>query len=265
MNTITIALPLAALVLAVAPLRSPEPAQSGSGSTAQDLEKKAREALGGVVDEEARELADKVRGKAGESGVTAGPDDAEEQDDAGAAGEGEDEEEAGDPMFARLTRIEERLASIEGMLCDLSARSVPCSATVPGAIAATSSAIASTPAPVAAPLAAAGTPVAAGFVKARVRTWVHGRDVTVKLTLNGMPVGRFDTDTTLDLEPFLQPGRMNQLAIAIDPRGKPDSGGIEVWVDAQMPGKEEYVAILQFKSTKERLADTLDIPWAPRQ
>lgn len=262
MSTITIALPLAALVLAVAPLRSPEPAQSGSSSTAQDLEQKAREALGGVVDDKAKELADKVRGKAGEAGVAAEQDDAEKQDHVGATGEGEEEDV--DPMTAELARIDARLASIESMLCDLSARSVPCSATALGESAATSSATAPTPAPVAAPLAAAGAPVTAGFAKARVRTWVYGRDVTVKLTLNGMPVGRFDTDTTLDLEPFLQPGRMNQLAIAIDPRGKADPNGMDVWVEAQMPGKDGYVTILQFKSTKERLTDTLDIPWAPQ-
>ncbi len=250
-------LPLAALLFTMAPLCTAEP-QAGDAkpapSTAQELERKARGVLGDVVDKKADEIARRLRGQSGVTGdVPAGTD--EDEDVIGEGTDSEDDMEGtDDPVLERLTAIDERLCTIEGLLLDLSARPGP----TPGSVAAPMVQMA------APPVATVGSPVTTGFEKAFVKVAHNGKSATVKLTVNGIPAGRFDTSTYLDLAPFLQPGRMNQFAFAIEPYGKGDGIGVELHVEAQMPGSASYVTILQFWSTKERLVDTLDLPWAPR-
>lgn len=263
MNTANCTLSLAALLFTLAPLR-PAGTQDGatkpastSAQTAQELERRARAALGDTVDKKADEIARRLRGESGATGnVPAGTD--EDEDVLGEGTDGEDEDDMGtdDPVLQRLTAIDERLCTIEGLLLDLSARPAPLAGAAPT--------IQPVAAPVAAPLAAVGSPVTAGFDQARVRVWINGTEATVKLSVNGIPAGRFDTTTNFDLATFLQPGRMNQLAFTIDPRGKGEVSGVSLNVEAQMPGSDDYVAILVFQASKARLSDTLDIPWAPR-
>lgn len=256
MNATTLSLSFTTLLFAAGPLMSTEPApvvlaQSDASSTAQDLERQAREALGGIVDQKARELTERLRGRTGQAS-SAGVEEGESDPSSA------DEDEV-DPLIEKLTRIEDRLSTIEGLLCDLSSRSVPCASAVSPAGSATE--------PVAAPrgaVAAVGAAVTTGFAKARIRSWHHGRDATVKLSINGLPAGRFDTDMSLDLAQFLKPSHANQLAFTIEPHGKVDASGMELWVEAQMQGSDDFVPILQFKATKDRVADAIDIPWATR-
>jgi hypothetical protein len=240
MNPTISTLSLVAFLFAAAPMHPTAPAQD---PTVQELERKAREALGDALDKKAGELTERVR----KLGATPGARAQDDEDEGERVASAEFEL---DPLLAHLSTIEERLCVIEALLLDLSARST------------TNAPVAAAPAP--APVATPGATVATGFEKARVRIWINSNEATVKLSVNGIPAGRFDTNTTFDLAPFLQPGRMNQLAFAIEPRRKGDVNGIDLHVDAQMPGTDDYVAILQFKPTKDRLADTLDLPWAPR-
>lgn len=267
MNTAHCTLSFAALLFALAPLRTAEPQEGGAAKpassaaqTAQELERKARSVLGDVVDKKADEIAQRLRGQAGATGQDpAGTDDEDEDVDEDADSTMPDDADelpgADDPVLARLTTIDDRLCTIEGLLLDLTART----ATAPVLTAAVPVAP-----PVAPPVATMGSPVTTGFEKARVRLYINGTEATVKFTVNGMPAGRFDTGANLELAPFLQAGRMNQVAFTIEPRGKGDVSGVSVHVEAQMPGTEDSVAILQFQASKTRLTDMIEIPWAPR-
>jgi hypothetical protein len=244
-------LSIAALLLTLAPMRSAEP-QDGSTTkpapppSSQELERIVRDVLGDAVDQKAEEIARRLRGGAGAAsgGTREDDDEGVESDVVG----GEDGEPRGDDaVLQRLTAIDGRLCAIEGLLVDLSSRGAPATSAAPTA-------------PV---VPTAGAPVTAGFEKARVRIWFEGKEGTVKLAVNGIPAGRFDSNTTFDLGPFLTPGRMNQIALTVEPRGK-DVNGMSLHIEGQMAGTHDFVPVLQFQPTKERLADTFDLPWAPR-
>jgi hypothetical protein len=248
-------MPLAALLLTLAPLRTAEPQDAGTakpapsaGETARELERKARGVLGDAVDEKAAEIARRLRGESGATG------DAPPGDDEDVDSDVVDEDDTfgtDDPVLERLTAIDERLCTIEALLLDVSTR---------GAAPSPAAAVATTGAPV---VPVAGSPVTAGFDKARVRIWFENKEATVRIAVNGIPAGRFDSNTAFDLGPFLQQGRMNQIALAVEPRGK-NVDGMALHVEGQMQGAHDYVAVLQFQPTKERLSDTFDLPWAPR-
>ena len=171
----------------------------------------------------------------------------------------EDEEVDGpaeDPLLARLAAIEQRLAAIEALLVRIEERAS--AATEPGAVAAPAGA----PAGIAA--AVEGAPVAGGYQAACFQTYHVGIDATVKLSVNGLAVGRFDSDGKVDLAPYLQPGRANQIALTVEPHGKSDPKGLQVFLTARLPGADNDARIYEFRPTKDRLVDVFELPWAAR-
>ena len=232
-------------------------AACGSDPLPKQLERSTRETLATEAERRAGDLVARVRGgtatATAEAPVPSGPQAAEADqppadEDADAPAE--------DPLLARLAAIEERLAAIEALLVRIDARAS--AAAEAGAAAAPPSAA------VGAPAALEGAPVAGGYQAACFQTYHVGIDATVKLSVNGLPVGRFDSDGKVDLAPYLQPGRANQIALAVEPHGKTDPKGLQVFLTARLPGAEDDARIYEFRPTRDRLVDVFELPWAAR-
>lgn len=108
---------------------------------------------------------------------------------------------------------------------------------------------------------AALSPAAAGYHGA----WLNaefGSAAVVRVAVNGLPVARYDSRFQLDLAPFLSPGKVNSVAIAVEPRGDKKGVSVSLVLKVQVPGNDEWRSIYQFAPDPDRLQDTVDLPFA---
>jgi len=117
-----------------------------------------------------------------------------------------------------------------------------------------SSSVASdTPAPVL--VAQAGgqaAPVTTGYARVHIDAWPKGR---FQLKVNGLLAGQYDSHISTELGPLLKPGAINTITFTFS---QPE-GTVDLTVMA--PGSKQWINILKFVASKERLEDSVQIPF----
>lgn len=99
-------------------------------------------------------------------------------------------------------------------------------------------------------------PATTGYAFVHMKAYPRGSRFRVKV--NGLPVGTYDSDVSLDLEPFLKVGSVNTVTFTFDRLPNETYG---VVLSVQVAGSEKWVEVFKFTPSKERLEDSFEVPF----
>lgn len=102
------------------------------------------------------------------------------------------------------------------------------------------------------------TSTVAGYDAAKLTCQMYSA-ATVRVKVNGVDVGRYESHFAIDLADTLEPGKVNTLAFSVEPRD--NSVNVTFQVDARRAGKETFLRLLQFTAAKDHLEDSIEIPF----
>ena len=98
--------------------------------------------------------------------------------------------------------------------------------------------------------------VEGGYASVHMEAWPSGNRLRVKV--NGLLVGAYDNHASVTLDPFLKTGRANTVTFTFD---RPGTGQPGVVLSVKTPGSGEWIKVLQFVSSKDKLEDSFEVPF----
>ena len=98
-------------------------------------------------------------------------------------------------------------------------------------------------------------PVTTGYATVHMEAWPDGNRLRVKV--NGLLVGAYDNYAGVNLDPFLKTGVVNTVIFTFDRPG----GGGSVVLQVKVPGSDQWIHVLQFVSSKDKLEDSFEVPF----
>ncbi len=99
-------------------------------------------------------------------------------------------------------------------------------------------------------------PVERGYESVHMDAWPS--ENRLRLKVNGLLVGAYDTHVGVYLDPFLKPGFVNNLTFTFD---RPPKGKYGVKLTVKAPGSDRWVEVLTFIPSAEKLEDTFEVPF----
>jgi len=98
-------------------------------------------------------------------------------------------------------------------------------------------------------------PATTGYATVHMDAWPSGNRLRVKV--NGLLVGTYDNHAGVYLDPFLKTGVVNTVIFTFDRQG----GGGSVVLQVKVPGSDQWIPVLQFVSSKDKLEDSFEVPF----
>ena len=98
-------------------------------------------------------------------------------------------------------------------------------------------------------------PATTGYATVHMDAWPSGNRLRVKV--NGLLVGTYDNHAGVYLDPFLKTGVVNTVIFTFDRQG----GGGSVVLQVKVPGSDQWINVLQFVSSKDKLEDSFEVPF----
>ena len=98
-------------------------------------------------------------------------------------------------------------------------------------------------------------PATTGYATVHMNAWPSGNRLRVKV--NGLLVGTYDNHAGVYLDPFLKTGVVNTVIFTFDRQG----GGGSVVLQVKVPGSDQWINVLQFVSSKDKLEDSFEVPF----
>ena len=98
-------------------------------------------------------------------------------------------------------------------------------------------------------------PATTGYATVHMDAWPSGNRLRVKV--NGLLVGTYDNHAGVYLDPFLKTGVVNTVIFTFDRQG----GGGSVVLQVIVPGSDQWIPVLQFVSSKDKLEDSFEVPF----
>lgn len=99
-------------------------------------------------------------------------------------------------------------------------------------------------------------PAATGYATVHMEAWPS--ENRLRLKVNGLLVGAYDTHVRVYLDPFLKPGFVNNLTFTFD---RPPKGRYGVTLTVKAPGSNQWVEVLTFIPSAAKLEDAFEVPF----
>lgn len=98
-------------------------------------------------------------------------------------------------------------------------------------------------------------PTEAGYASVHMEAWPHHGKARLRLKVNGLLVGAYDTHVSIPLDPFLKPGVVNTVVFSFNRPGG------EVHLSVKVPGSDKWTVVLKFVASKDTLEDSFEVPF----